>query len=448
MRLFCCFISLCLIFSSSTLSASDDIPDFGRNATIDLLLELAISKNLIAGGVVVIGNHAGILSSTARGRLNDRPDAPLLDEQTIFDLASLTKVIATTPAVMKLLDQGRISLQDPLTRWFPEFKGSEHENTTLLHLLTHTSGFADFEMSTEQAMKTAIHRAAAEKNRPLPGSSFKYADINFILLGELVHRVSGQTLDSYCRNELFAPLVTPETMFLPTLNLAERIAPTLGIDIGTVQDMNARRLGSVAGHAGLFSSARDLARFARLMLAGGTLDGKRILSQRAVKQMTSPFICRNDSVVRGLGWDMNSPFSAPKGILFSEASFGHSGYSGSSIWIDPKQDLFVVVLTNRLNYRDIGMFKQLRSDISTIAVAEFRKVGDNQVDNRSMTPIPEIARTAANLQRKTHRSLPAASRGIRLVASVSETHARAHRQQIKKSGKNQRRKAYGRNPRA
>lgn len=448
MRLFCCFISLCLIFSSSILSASDEITDLDRNATIDLLLELAISKNLIAGGVVVIGNHAGILSSTARGRLTSHPDAPLLDEQTIFDLASLTKVIATTPAVMKLLDQGRISLQDPLTRWFPEFKGSEHANTTILHLLTHTSGFADFVMSTEQAMKTAIHKAAAEKNRPLPGSSFKYADINFILLGELVHRVSGQTLDNYCRNELFAPLVTPETMFLPTLSLADRIAPTLGIDSGTVQDMNARRLGSVAGHAGLFSSAQDLARFARLMLAGGTIDGKRILSELAVKQMTSPFSCRNGTVVRGLGWDMNSPFSAPKGRYFSEASFGHSGYSGSSIWIDPKQDLFVVVLTNRLNYRDIRMFNQLRSDISTIAVAEFGKPGDNQGGNQRITAIPEIAKTIANLQRKSTRSIPTASRGIRLVAAASEAHSKTHRQYSKKSGKNQRRKAYGRTPRA
>lgn len=246
MRLFCCLISLCLFFPASILFASDEVLDYGHIASIDLLIDLAISNNLISGGVVVIGNHAGILSSTARGRLTARPDAPLLDEQTIFDLASLTKVIATTPAVMKLLDEGRISLLDPLTRWFPEFKGSEHENVTILNLLTHTSGLTDFEMSTEQTMKTAIYKAAAEKNRQLPGSSFNYADINFILLGELVHRVSGKTLDAYCAEEIFAPLLTPETMFLPTLNLTDRIAPTLGINSGTVQDQNSRRLGSVA----------------------------------------------------------------------------------------------------------------------------------------------------------------------------------------------------------
>ena len=444
MRLFCCLISLCLFFPASILFASDEVLDYGRIAAIDLLIDLAISNSLISGGVVVIGNHAGILSSTARGRLNARPDAPLLDEQTIFDLASLTKVIATTPAVMKLLDGGRISLLDPLTRWFPEFKGSEHENVTILNLLTHTSGLTDFDMSAEQAMKTAIYKAAAEKNRQLPGSSFNYADINFILLGELVHRVSGKTLDAFCAEELFAPLLTPETMFLPTLNLTDRIAPTLGIDSGTVQDRNSRRLGSVAGHAGLFSSAHDLSRFARLMLAGGEIDGKRILSEQVVKQMTSPLSCRNGTVLRGLGWDMNSPFSSPKGRLFSEASFGHTGYSGSSIWIDPKQDLFVVLLTNRLNYRDIRMFNQLRSDISTIAVAEFGKPGANQ----GLAAVPEIVRITANLQRPAIKKIPAASRGIRLVAGLSESHSKAHRQYSKKSVKNHHRKSYGRTRRA
>jgi len=401
-RLFCCLISLCLFFPASNLFAADEVLDFGRIAAIDLLMDLAISNNLIAGGVVVIGNHSGILSSTARGRLSDSPDAPLLDQQTIFDLASLTKVIATTPAVMKLIDGGQITLLDTLGHWFPEFKDSEHKNVTIINLMTHTSGLTDFEMSADQAMKTAIDRAAAEKNQLEPGNSFKYADINFILLGELVHRVSGKPLDVYCREEIYMPLQTSETMFLPTQNLVDRIAPTLGIESGTVQDRNARRLGSVAGHAGLFSSAQDLARFARLMLDRGTLDGRKILSERAVKLMTSPIISRNGAVARGLGWDINSPYSAPKGRLFSDASFGHTGYSGSSIWIDPKQDLFVIMLTNRLNYRNIRPFNQLRSDISTIAVAEFRKPGDNQGDNQRLTAVKEIIQTPTNLQRKAH----------------------------------------------
>lgn len=443
-RFYCSIISLFLLFSASILSASDDMPEYGRTATIDFLMERAISNNLIGGAVVVIGNHDGILSSTARGRLNSNPDSPLLNQQTIFDLASLTKVIATAPAVMKLLDEGHITLQDTLSLWFPEFKGSQFENTTILNLLTHTSGLTDFEMSTEQSMQTAIHRAAAEKQRQGAGISFNYADINFILLGELVHRVSGKTLDVYCREELYTPLFTTETMFLPTLNITDRIAPTLGSAGGTVQDQNARRLGSVAGHAGLFSSAQDLARFARMMLDGGAIDGRRILSEEAVKQMTSPFLCSNHATMRGLGWDIDSPFSSPKGRLFSAASFGHTGYSGSSIWIDPQQDLFVILLTNRLNYRDIRMFNQLRSDISTIAVAEFRKPGGIQLP----AVAGYVARMPANQHRAAARKKPAASRGSRLVAVVSEKHTRAYRQNGRKNVKKHIHKAFGRTRRA
>lgn len=444
MRLIYSFVSLCLFFPASILFASDNVQIYDHIAAIDHLMERAIANNLIAGGVVVIGDHTGILSSTARGRLTASPDAPLLDEQTIFDLASLTKVIATTPAVMKLLDEGQISLSDPISRWFPEFKGSESENVTILNLLTHTSGLTDFDMSTEQAMETAVRRAAAEKGQQR-GSGFKYADINFILLGELVHRVSGKTLDAFCRDELYAPLVAPETMFLPTPDLACRIAPTLGGTCGTVQDRNARRLGSVAGHAGLFSSAQDLSRFARLMLDGGEIDGKRILSAQVVKQMTSPLLCGNGTVVRGLGWDMNSPFSAPKGRLFSEASFGHTGYSGSSIWIDPKQDLFVILLTTRLDYQDIRQFNQLRSDISTIAVAEFRQPDARQ----QLTALPELTRVTARLHHTAHRGIRAASHHrIRMVAALSEAHAKSHRQYGKKNGKHHHHKSHGMTHRA
>jgi CubicO group peptidase (beta-lactamase class C family) len=438
------FISICLFFPASILFASDEAKVCDHVATIDHLMERAISNNLITGGIVVVGDHTGIISSTARGRLAANPDAPLLDDQTMFDLASLTKVIATAPAVMKLLDEGKISLTDPLSRWFPEFKGSERESITILNLLTHTSGLSDFDMSTEQAMETAVRRAAAEKGQQR-GSGFKYADINFILLGELVHRVSGRTLDAFCRDELYAPLVVPETMFLPTPDLMNRIAPTLGGRSGIVQDRNSRCLGSVAGHAGLFSSARDLARFARLMLDGGEIDGKRILSEQAVKQMTSPLLCGNGSVVRGLGWDMNSPFSAPKGRLFSEASFGHTGYSGSSIWIDPKQDLFVILLTNRLNYQDVSMFNQLRRDISTIAVAEFRQPGNlQQVTALLTTTTPTvISRISARPHHLAHRGIRAGSHRIRMVAALSEAHTKTHHKYGKKSGKHHNHKSHG-----
>ncbi len=348
----------------------------------------------------MVGNHHGILSTTSRGRLTSAAGSPPLGERTIFDLASLTKVIATTPAVMKLLDQGRIALSDPLSRWFPEFADPGHEEITVLNLLTHTSGLDDVGVSSDQPMQGAIRKAAAEKNRSRPGTHFHYADINFILLGELVHRASGETLNAFCQEQIYGPLGTTETMFLPPRELTGCIAPTAsGASCGIVQDPNARRLGGVAGHAGLFSSAYDLSRFARMILGGGMLDDRRILSRQIVTQMTSPYVSNNGAVMRGLGWDMNSPYSAPKGSYFSQASFGHTGYSGSSIWIDPQQDLFVILLTNRVNYRDTHTFNQLRRDVSTVAAADFRTPGGDH----GLTAPLEIARINADLLREVTR---------------------------------------------
>lgn len=346
--------------------AADQAPAAGPAANIERLLDRAIAHNLIAGGVVVVGNHEGILSSSAKGRLNASPGSPGLDERTVFDVASLTKVVATTPAVMKLLDEGRISLDDPLSRWFPEFAD---QPLTVLHLMTHTSGLDDFSVPGE-SMEAAVRKAADK--RASPGDRFHYADINFILLGELVRRVTGETLDKFCQEQIYAPLGASETMFLPPPDPGFAIAPTSGYVAGVVQDPNARRLGGVAGHAGLFSSAYDLSRYARLLLGRGVLDDRRILSEQVVAQMTTPYLCNNGRVMRGLGWDISSPFSAPKGSLFSGTSFGHTGYSGSSIWIDPQQDLFVIVLTRRTNYHDTRGFNQLRRDISTIAVADLK----------------------------------------------------------------------------
>lgn len=404
-----------LLVFASVIPASEMLLDSGHTDTIELLMERAIASNLIAGGVVVVGDHSGILYTMSRGRVNARAGAPLLGETTIFDVASLTKVIATTPAVMKLVDEGRISLSDPLTRWFPQFKRFGREEITILNLLTHTSGLGDFDLHRRQGIKTAIRKAAAEKKRQRPGRSFNYADINFILLGEVVHRASGRSLDRYCREKIFRPLGAEQTMFAPPQDLSDSIAPTLGFSRGVVQDANARRLGGVSGHAGLFSSAYDLSRFARLILGGGVIDGRRILSERAVNQMISPRFYSNGSVVRGLGWDMDSPFSAPKGSLFSDASFGHSGYSGSSIWIDPERDLFVVLLTNRRNYRDPRVLNQLRSDVSTIAMARFRPPGGNGV------PPGEVAKITADLEQNPTLPLKAPLHSIRMAAITPET---------------------------
>lgn len=373
MRIIFILCILLVLSSIRVVFATDALMEAGRTSTIEFLMEKAISDGLIIGGVVVIGNHTGTLYSISKGRISPAVDSAPISEHTLFDIASLTKVFATAPALMKLLDEGRISLMDPLTRWFPEFEGSDHEDITILNLLTHTSGLDDIAIPQEEPLKTAIQKVAGQKILKLPGNRFRYADINFILLGELVHRVTAIPLDRFCQDEFYAPLKMTDTMFNPPQNPAAVIATTRGdgneLLSGVVQDENSRHLGGVAGHAGLFSSAFDLTRFVRMYLNGGKLDNTRIFSERVVKQMTAPYFYSNGNVVRGLGWDMESPYSAPKGRSFSEMSFGHTGYSGSSVWIDPQSDLFVILLTSRLDHRGTRQFNRLRSNISTLAAA-------------------------------------------------------------------------------
>jgi len=292
---------------------------------------------------------------------------------TIFDLASLTKVIATAPAILKLAEERKLSLVDPVARWFPEFFGKDKNDLLVMNLLTHTSGLDDLPLAAASPLQSAIEKAASQKIKGEIGNRFRYADINFILLGELVRRASGIPLDAYTKTNFYAPLGMKDTGFTPDGDTSLRCSATTGdgrnFFVGLPQDREARQLGGVAGHAGLFSTARDLARFCRMILAGGDFSGRSVLSERAVLQMTAPYFSRDGQVVRGLGWDRSSPYSSPKGSGFSDISFGHTGYSGSSIWIDPAGDVYVVLLTARLEYRNVHEFNQLRSDLST-AVAE------------------------------------------------------------------------------
>ena len=368
------FLTAILLSLSTTLKAADDLMDAGRAISIDVILENAIRRGLISGAVVAVGNHTGQLYGTAQGRLYPDAGAPLLSERTLFDIASLTKVIATAPAIMKLLEQGKINLLDPLTRWFPEFEGTDREEITILNLLTHTSGIDDVEVANADPLRSLIEKAVLQHNGPLPGNRFRYADINFILLGELVKRAAQTPLDRFCAEQVYAPIGMAETSFLPQADL-NLIAPTADwnktLKAGVVQDMNSRRLGGVAGHAGLFSTASDLNRFATMILNLGKCNGTRVFKERVITQMTSPYFFNNGRVIRGLGWDINSPFSSPRGNYFSDMSFGHTGYSGSSIWIDPEQDLYVILLTVRLDYTNVRQFNQLRSDISSLAVSIF-----------------------------------------------------------------------------
>jgi len=368
------FLTIILLPLSTHSNAADDLMNVGRAASIDVMLENAMRRGLISGAVMAVGNHSGQLYGTAQGRLFPDTGAPLLSDRTLFDTASLTKVIATAPAIMKLLEQGKITLLDPLSRWFPEFEGTDREEITILNLLTHTSGLDDVEIANDDPLRHLLEKAVLQHNDALPGNRFRYADINFILLGELVRRAAQIPLDSFCTEYIFAPNGMAETTFLPQGEFAV-IAPTAGqnntLKAGVVQDMNARRLGGVAGHAGVFTTASDLNRFATMILNKGKYNGVQVFNERVITQMTSPYFYSNGKIIRGLGWDINSPFSSPRGTYFSDMSFGHTGYSGSSIWIDPEQDLYVILLTIRLDYKNVRQFSQLRSDISTLAVSIF-----------------------------------------------------------------------------
>ena len=275
---------------------------------------------------------------------------------TLFDAASLTKVIATTPSVMKLFEQGKIRLNDPVTKYLPEFQGGASE-ITIRNLMTHFSGLRpDLDLEPPwSGYETGIQRALIDKPAGPPGVRFVYSDINFILMGEIVRRLSGKTLPEFARETLFDPLGMRETMFLPSSALRPRIAPTELDKItgqplrGVVHDDTSRYMGGVAGHAGLFTTADDLAKFAQMMIDGGEGNGTRIFSPSTIRKFTSPQSPADQPILRGLGWDIDSPFSSNRGDLFPIGSYGHTGFTGTSLWIDPTSRTYVILLANSVH---------------------------------------------------------------------------------------------------
>lgn len=368
-RLF--YLAVLLILVPGACSGNAALyPQFFRSEQVDQLMEQAMTHGLIAGGVVLVGTSKGVIFEKPYGRVAADPAARPMTLDTMFDIASLTKVVATTPSILKLAEDGRISIVDPVRKWLPEFTG--REDLLIWHLLTHTSGLDDFSLSTANPLQSAVDGAAAQKPKGVVGNRFRYADINFIILGEIVRRASSLPLDQFAASHIFTPLDLRETLFNPDKDQILRCSSTIG-DVthqGEVQDFLARQLGGVAGHAGVFSTAGDLGRFCMMMLNRGELAGKTVLLPRTIEQMTAPYFARGGEVVRGLGWDIASPYSAPRGTGFSEGSFGHTGYSGSSLWLDPNSDVFVVLLTSRLDYRHTKELSRLRGNLSTIVAAQ------------------------------------------------------------------------------
>jgi uncharacterized protein YbbC (DUF1343 family)/CubicO group peptidase (beta-lactamase class C family) len=349
------------------------------------LVEAAIAEKQLPGAVVLIGRRDEVVYEEAFGHRAVVPAVETMTRDTLFDVASLTKVVATTPSVMLLVEEGRVRLDESVARYIPEVGTLGKERVSIRHLLTHTSGLRsglDLESPFSGAGE-AIARIAQEVPDAAPGERFTYSDLNFVLLGEVVARASGERLDRFAARRIFEPLGMRDTLFNPPAERAPTIAPTepcaplewpcrtpgAAMLRGTVHDPTARRMGGVAGHAGLFSTAADLARFARMILNGGTLDGARVLSPASVARMTTAATPPGMSDVRGLGWDIDSRYSANRGDLFPVGSFGHTGFTGTSIWIDPDDDLFVLFLSNRVHPDGSGDVTPLRARVATVAAA-------------------------------------------------------------------------------
>jgi uncharacterized protein YbbC (DUF1343 family)/CubicO group peptidase (beta-lactamase class C family) len=366
---------------------------FAGSAALDTAADQAIRDGLIPGAVIIIGHNGKIVYRKAYGARALVPAREAATIDTIYDIASLTKVVATTPAIMKLYEQGKIKLDDPVTAYLPEFQGGK-SNITIRNLMTHYSGLRpDLDIDPAwSGYETGIRKALVDKPAGPPGVSFVYSDINFELLGEIVRRMSGQPLDQFAREQIFGPLGMRETTFKPAASLIARIAPT-EVDAstgkpwrGVVHDPTARYMGGVAGHAGVFSTADDLALYAQMMLSGN------LFKPATIALFTSPASPPDQPILRGLGWDIDSPYSSNRGDIFPRGtSYGHTGFTGPSLWIDPASKSFVVIMTNRIHPKGGRSINEWRRSIATIAA---RGLGLGPANHATLTGLDVLEQEA------------------------------------------------------
>ena len=389
--------------------------DASRLEAIEPLVRQEIAQKRLPGAVVLVGVGDRIVYQRAIGDRALVPARERMTVDTIFDLASLTKVVATTTSVMLLIEDGRLRLVDRVSTFIPGFERYGKENITVRHLLTHVSGLRpDVDLGDAwTGSETAIQLAIDEVPTAPPGTRFVYSDINFFLLGEIVHRISGERLDAFVQKRVFKPLGMSDTMFNPPASLGARIAPTEsctpfgwpceGPDMkmlrGVVHDPTARRMSGVAGHAGLFGTAADLAVFARMLLNGGSYRGARVMSPLTVEKMITPVPASEDRNLRALGWDVDSAYSGNRGELLPVGSFGHTGFTGTSLWIDPATRMFVVFLSNRVHPEGKGDVTPLRARVATIAAS-------------ALTAVPATARSATFTGRDFGAGPPPAARPL------------------------------------
>lgn len=353
---------------------------FPGSPHLDAVIEEAVAKDQIPGAVCLAARvdndgRTVVLHFKAYGNRALVPEVEPMATDTIFDAASLTKVVATTASLMKLFEQGKVRLNDRVTEYLPAFQGGKSD-ITVRHLLTHFSGLRpDLDLEPEwSGYETGVQKALVDPPVAEPGQRFIYSDINFILLGEIVRAVSGKPLDQFAREEVLLPLGMKETTFNPPPEWRPRIAPTEIVKgqllRGVVHDPTTRYMGGVAGHAGMFTTAEDLARFAAMILNLGKLpDGTRWASPLTIRKFAEPQTPPIQPTLRGLGWDIDSPYSGNRGELFPLGSFGHTGFTGTSLWIDPHTRSFVILLANSVHPKLRPAITPLRSKVATIVAA-------------------------------------------------------------------------------
>jgi uncharacterized protein YbbC (DUF1343 family)/CubicO group peptidase (beta-lactamase class C family) len=371
------FISILILAVQSLSAAGPSAPKKKKPAPetketanfspVDLLVQEQINNQVITGAVLLVGHGGKIVHQKAFGLRATSPRAEAMTLDTIFDLASLTKVVATTPSVMRLVQYGQVRLDEPVEHYIPDFGMNGKDAVTVRQLLTHYSGLRpDIDLNPYWVGRDAAFRLAHEEKLQAPqGSIFIYSDTNFIVLGELVQRLSGLPLDQYASVHIFQPLGMKHTRFLPPPEWKNKIAETFAPDRkqvlrGVVHDPRADRMGGVAGHAGVFSTAGDLALYAQALISR-----KQILDGDIIEKMTTPQQPPNATEVRGLGWDIDSSFSSNRGALLPVGSFGHTGYTGTSLWIDPYTNTYVILLTNSVLPRQGPAIISLRSRVAT-----------------------------------------------------------------------------------
>lgn len=359
------------------------------------LVEKAIADKQLPGAVVLVGQGDKVLYRKAFGFITYSPAAAVTTPDTVFDIASLTKPLVTTTLIMQLVEQGELRLTDPVGKYLQQLTDAEVKKITVLQLLTHSSGLADgFDRREFWQGKAGLDQQLAKLQlKTKADQQFVYSDIGFILLGLVVEQITNQPLDFLAEQRIFQPLKMKDSRYLPLdkplqdAAYVQRIAPTENLKgdadyqkllpnyaqpylHAVVHDPTALRLGGVAGHAGVFGTADDLALFAQMLLNKGELKGQKVLSPLAVQRLLTPVLIDNQS--RSLGWDMQTGYSAPKGDLMPTGSFGHTGFTGTSIWLDPTSRTYVILLSNRVHPNRNSSITDLRAKLANIVAAGIR----------------------------------------------------------------------------